>query len=102
MRSLIALCLALLAGPALADTLRVATWNVGLDRKGPGILLRDILRGEDPQIDAVAQVIARTAPDILVLQKLDYDHDLHALRALRDRLAEDGQHLRSHLRAAPQ
>jgi len=91
-RCLIALCLALLAGPVPADGLRVATWNVGLDRKGPGIMLRDILRGEDAQIDAVAQVIARTAPDIIVLQKLDYDHDLHALRALRDRLAEDGQH----------
>ena len=90
MRHLIALCLALLAGPALADTLRVATWNVGLDRKGPGIMLRDILRGEDAQIDAVAHVIARTAPDILLLQKLDYDHDLHGLRALRDRLAEEG------------
>jgi hypothetical protein len=90
MRALIALCLALLAGPAAADGLRVATWNVGLDRTGPGILLRDILRGGDAQIDAVAHVIARTDPDILVLQKLDYDHDLHALRALRDRLAEDG------------
>ena len=89
MRCLIALCLALVAGPALADTLRVATWNVGLDRTGPGVLLRDILRGEDAQIDAVAQVIARTAPDIIVLQKVDYDYDLHALRALRDRLAKD-------------
>lgn len=92
MRGLIALCLALAAGPAPADTLRVATWNVGLDRQGPGLLLRDILRGEDAQIDAVAQILARTAPDIVVLQKVDYDHDLHALRALRDRLAEDGQH----------
>ena len=92
MRCLIALCLALLAGPALSDSLRVATWNVGLDRKGPGILLRDILRGEDAQIDAVAQVIVRTAPDILLLQKVDYDRDLRALRALRDRLAADGQH----------
>lgn len=90
MRHLVALCLAVLAGQAGADRLRVASWNVGLDRDGPGILLRDILRGEDAQIDAVAQVITRTAPDILVLQKLDYDHDLHALRALRDRLAEEG------------
>ena len=93
MRRLTALCLVLglLAGPGAADALRVATWNAGLDRKGPGILLRDILRDEDAQIDAVSRVIARVAPDILLLQKVDYDHDLHALRALRDRLAEDGQ-----------
>jgi len=90
MLRLAALCLALLGAAAQAETLRVATWNVGLDREGPGLLLRDIPRDEDAQIDAVAQVIARTAPDILLLQKVDYDRDLHALRALRDRLAEDG------------
>jgi len=92
MRGLIALCLVLVSWPALAETLRVATWNVGLDRGGPGVLLRDIMRGEDAQVDAIARVIARTEPDILLLQKVDYDHDLHALRALRDRLAQDGAH----------
>lgn len=79
-----------LAGPAMAETLRVASWNVGLDRKGPGLLLRDILRDEDPQIDAVAQVVAKIRPDILVLQKVDYDLDLITLGALRDRIAKDG------------
>ncbi|MEI4233041.1 endonuclease/exonuclease/phosphatase family protein [Roseovarius sp. D22-M7] len=90
MRWLIAFCIALMAGPVLADGLRIATWNVGLDRTGPGILLRDILRDEDPQIAAISRVLARTDPDIVVLQKVDYDLDLHALRALRDRLAEGG------------
>ena len=54
------------------------------------MLLRDILKGEDPQISAVARVVATVRPDILVLQKLDHDHDLRALTALRDRLAQHG------------
>ncbi|MGB3244167.1 MAG: endonuclease/exonuclease/phosphatase family protein, partial [Sulfitobacter sp.] len=44
-----------LAGPLRAEqpTLRVATFNTELARKGPGLLLRDILKGDDPQITAV-------------------------------------------------
>ena len=63
---------------------------MALDRKGPGVLLRDILKGGDEQIDAVIQIIARNAPDILVLQRVDYDYDLHALSALRDALSTAG------------
>ena len=44
-----------------ADTLRVASFNAELQRDGPGLLLRDIGRGDDPQIAAVAEVIARAA-----------------------------------------
>ncbi|MEC9313216.1 MAG: endonuclease/exonuclease/phosphatase family protein, partial [Pseudomonadota bacterium] len=43
--------------PAQADTVRIATFNTELSRKGPGLLLRDIERGEDPQIAAVIDVI---------------------------------------------
>lgn len=53
-------------------------------------MLRDIRETDDPQVTAVADVVARVAPDILVLQNVDYDHGLVALRALRDRLARDG------------
>ena len=63
-----------------------------MERRGPGLLLRDILRDDDPQITAIAAVIAALSPDILLLQEVDHDHDLHALRALRDRLAQDGPH----------
>ncbi|WP_259400422.1 endonuclease/exonuclease/phosphatase family protein [Roseovarius sp. SCSIO 43702] len=67
----------------------MATWNIDAERKGPGLLLRDIQRG-DPQIEAAAAIAARIAPDILLLQGVDYDHDLLALRALRDRFAAAG------------
>ena len=65
---------------------------MGLDRDGPGLLLRDILKGDDPQVAAVASVIAATTPDIIVLQNVDYDHGLAALSALRDAIAAGGPH----------
>ena len=50
-------------------------------------MLRDILKGEDPQIQAVLQVIAAAQADILILQSIDYDHDLAALQALNASLS---------------
>lgn len=55
------------------------------------MLLRDVLRGEDAQIEAVLAQIALAAPDVIALQGIDYDLELRALTALRDRLAELGQ-----------
>lgn len=83
--------LLLLASPATAgETIRIASFNVGLDRDGPGLLYRDILRGEDTQIAAIIDVITAVSPDILVLQKFDYDHDLLALKAFAAQLKQDG------------
>ncbi|MCP4821748.1 MAG: endonuclease/exonuclease/phosphatase family protein [Shimia sp.] len=61
-----------------------------MSRRGPGVLLRDLLRGDD-QARAVALVVAHVAPDVLVLQGVDYDADLLALSALRDVIAQAGQ-----------
>jgi len=79
-----------LAPAGLADTLRLATFHTELERDGPGLLLRDILRGTDPQVLAVAAVIAGSRADIIVLQGMDYDLDLLALSALRDSIAHQG------------
>ncbi len=76
---------------AMAETIRVASFNVELTRKGPGLLLRDILSGEDAQIAAVIGVITRAAPDILALQGVDWDNDGIALNALAKALREAGQ-----------
>ncbi len=77
------------AGWAWADPLRIATFHVELSRAGPGLLLRDILAG-DPQVDAVAAVIAKADADVLLLLGVDYDLGLAALGALTDRLAAAG------------
>lgn len=79
------------AGQALADRVRIATFNTELSRNGPGLLLRDIVRGEDIQVLAVLQVIAETSPDILVLQGFDYDLENTALSTFNAALAEFGE-----------
>ncbi|MEE2860127.1 MAG: endonuclease/exonuclease/phosphatase family protein [Pseudomonadota bacterium] len=84
--------LALLAGlacPARAETVRVATWDPGLSRDGPGLLLRDIGR-EDPQVLAAAQVIVANAPDVVLLTGFDWDLDGRALEAFAALLERQG------------
>ena len=80
----------LLANPAAAETIRIATYNVELNRAGPGLLLRDILKGEDPQIAAVVQATATLDADVLVLTGFDYDLDHVALHAFSDLLTTAG------------
>ncbi|MEX0303480.1 MAG: endonuclease/exonuclease/phosphatase family protein [Leisingera sp.] len=84
------LLLVLAAGAAQAETIRIATFNSELSRGGPGLLLRDIERGKDPQIDAVVEVIAAVQPDVLALQGIDWDYESLALAALAVQLAEAG------------
>ena len=62
--------LACLAGLVHADPTRIATYNTELGRKGPGLLLRDIRRGDD-QVKAVLQVLVQADADILALQSVD-------------------------------
>ncbi|EEE39022.1 endonuclease/exonuclease/phosphatase [Rhodobacteraceae bacterium KLH11] len=84
-----ALVLLLLPFAAQADTLRIASFNTELSRKGPGLLLRDIQR-DDPQVEAVVQVLAATRPDIVALQGIDWDLDGLTLAAFTRRLSESG------------
>jgi hypothetical protein len=82
--------LVLLALPLQAETVRLAFWNTELNRAGPGLLLRDLTSGEDPQIAAVISVLVDLNADVLVLTGIDYDRNLTALSALEDLLAAAG------------
>lgn len=70
--------------------MRVATFNTELSRKGPGILLRDVLRGKDAQIKATIEALVQANADIVALQGFDYDFENAALRAFRDSLRGQG------------
>lgn len=76
--------------PALAEKLRLAVWNVELNRPGPGLLARDIARGEDVQVLAVTEVLASLDADVVLLVGMDWDARLAAARALSERLAAAG------------
>ncbi|GMG82964.1 endonuclease/exonuclease/phosphatase family protein [Paralimibaculum aggregatum] len=92
-----ALALVMAAGPAHAadppvppragDAVRVAQFNAAMARKGAGVLIRDIARG-DPQVLAVAEIILRVRPDILLINELDADPEGRALAGFRNLLAE--------------
>ncbi|MDJ0823160.1 MAG: endonuclease/exonuclease/phosphatase family protein, partial [Paracoccaceae bacterium] len=64
-----------------------------LSRKGPGLLLRDLMRAEDDRLNAAVATMARAQPDVLVLTDIDYDHGLAALGVLQRALAAQGLEL---------
>lgn len=89
------LCLVVLSDQtARAEGLRIAFWNVELTRKGPGLLLRDILRRSDPQVATIAKTIDSLNADLLVLAGIDFDAEGLALAALNAQLAKPFAHLR--------
>ncbi len=75
---------------AFADTIRVATFNPELSRKGPGLLVRDLMRGGADDIQNALARIVEARPDILVLQSIDYDAQGIALGLFQEALKTEG------------
>ena len=74
----------------MADPIRIATFHTELSRKGPGLMLADLLSGSDPQVAAVAAVIAAADADVLLLQGIDWDLHGAGIAALANTLASAG------------
>lgn len=74
----------------MAAELRLALWHVPLTRDGPGLLVRDLLRGE-PALVEVASALREADADILVLTDVDYDADGLALARLAELIAVEGE-----------
>jgi len=68
----------------------VATFNVSLGRDGPGLLVRDLAKGGDPQIATVLAIINTVRPDILLLTDFDYDYGGIALGLFAAQLERSG------------
>ena len=79
----------------------MATWNVGLDRTGPGLLVRDLADGDQPQIEAVIRVLLALDADVILLTAVDYDRGGVALGLLADRLAAAGAAYPHHFALRP-
>ena len=77
---------------ARAEPLRLATWAESFSRRGPGLLLRDIGSGKDPQILAAVALIDSVAPDVLLLTEFDYDAEGRALAAFAAAFGERFPH----------
>lgn len=88
----LALGLALGLAPAVrAETLRIATYDVGLTREGPGLLLAELGAAPEAPVAGVIAVIRAVRPDVLLLTGFDHDRRGLALAAFRARLAEGAE-----------
>ena len=57
---------------AKADTVRFATFNASLNRNAAGQALADLSVPGNDQADAVAEIIQRIRPDVLLINEFDY------------------------------
>lgn len=76
-------------------TVRVATYNVSLNRPEEGKLLEDLASGTDAQIAAIAEVIQINNPDIILLNEVDHDDAGRAVDLLREKYLEVSQNGKS-------
>ncbi len=86
--------------PPAPGSLRLAVHHSELRRDGPGLLLRDIRRGEDDVL-AVRDRLVAARPDILLLLGFDYDLDLLALTEFQALLAQGGHEMAHRFAARP-
>ena len=56
-----------------SPVVRFATFNTALYREEGGALQKDLEKGEDEQIEIIAEIIQRKRPDLLALQEFDFD-----------------------------
>ena len=66
------LALAAGTGAAQTETIRIAQFNAAMNRGEAGQLAADLASGVDPQIRAVAEIVQRVDPDILLINEIDY------------------------------
>ena len=55
--------------------LRIASYNVALNRDNGGELAEDMASGDDPQIKLVAEAIQRARPEIVLVNEFDHTYD---------------------------
>jgi predicted extracellular nuclease len=62
---------------------RFATFNVSLNRSNAGDLISDLSTPDNPQAKAIAEIIQRVRPDVLLLNEFDYDDGREAIDLFR-------------------
>lgn len=69
---------------AAPKPLRIATFNCALNRDTPGQLVEELRTSDRPQPKAVAEIIQRVAPDVILLNEFDFDDAGAAIDAFRE------------------
>jgi 3-phytase/alkaline phosphatase D len=68
---------------------RFATFNASLNRFNAGDLIEDLSMPDDDQAKAVAEIIQRTQPDVLLINEFDYDDQGGAFDSLAAQLFQE-------------
>ncbi len=83
--------LAAAQAPAPPARVRVATFNGSLNRNAAGELVRDLSTPGDVQAQAVAEILQRVRPDIVLLNEFDFDPDGRAAALFQTNYLGKGQ-----------
>jgi phosphodiesterase/alkaline phosphatase D-like protein len=63
---------------------RFASFNASLNRFNEGELIADLSTPDDPQAQAVAEIIQRVNPDVLLINEFDFDNNGEALQLFQE------------------
>ncbi|GAA1863173.1 endonuclease/exonuclease/phosphatase family protein [Myceligenerans crystallogenes] len=74
-----------------AKSLRVATYNLSLNRNADGQLVSDLSTGANTQAQVVAEVIQHARPDVVLLNEFDFDAAGRAADLFRENYLEVAQ-----------
>ena len=66
-------------------TVRIATFNTMLNRRAAGALIGDLADPHNTQLAAVAEIIERVRPHVLLLNEFDYDEGHRAIALFREK-----------------
>jgi hypothetical protein len=66
------------------EPVRFATYNASLNRSAAGALIADLSVPGNAQASAVAEVVQRLAPDVVLINEFDYDEGHLALALFQD------------------
>jgi hypothetical protein len=66
------------------EEVRFATFNASLNRFNAGDLINDLSTPDDVQAKAVAEIIQRTRPAVLLINEFDYDAQGEAAQLFQD------------------
>jgi len=74
--------------PGRAAEVRFATFNASLNRAAEGELVADLSTPDDAQAAAVAEIVQRVRPDVLLVNEFDYDQAGEAADLFRENYLE--------------
>ncbi len=75
----------------MSTDLRVASFNASLNRSAEGELIADLSTPDNVQAQAVAEIIQRANPDVVLVNEFDFDADGAAADLFRDNYLEVSQ-----------